>query len=225
MAWVTRTPSAPAGPPGILTSIMFSFSRFNGTTTSPVPRGAFVIDRLLGEPPEPPPANVSAIEPDVRGTTTIREQLAKHREHAVCASCHKRIDPPGFALESFDVIGAQRDWYRTRGSGKYVKKPRHPQAPKHFVQYRQGPNVDASGMTANGQTFADIREYKRLLLKDESAMARSLTRLLLTYSLGRHLGFSDRPAIERIVERARSEDYGLRSIVHAVVQSEIFRQP
>ena len=106
-----------------------------------------------------------------------------------------------------------------------MRKPRHAQAPNHFVQYRQGPDVDASGTTADGQPFADIREYKRLLLNDETAMARSLTQLLLTYSLGRHLGFSDRPQVERIVESARSKDYGLRSIVHEVVQSETFRQP
>src|ERR1700740_3447169 len=74
----------------------------NGTTTSPVPRGAFVMDRILGLPPEPPPANVPAIEPDVRGARTIREQLDKHRTNAACASCHAKIDPPGFALESFD---------------------------------------------------------------------------------------------------------------------------
>src|SRR6201984_2671932 len=77
----------------------------NGTTTSPVPRGAFVMDRLLGQPPEPPPPNIPAIEPDVRGAKTIREQLAKHRSIAACASCHAKMDPPGFALESFDVIG------------------------------------------------------------------------------------------------------------------------
>jgi hypothetical protein len=135
------------------------------------------------------------------------------------------MDPPGFALESFDVIGAQRDWYRTRGNGKYVDKPRHPQAPNHHVQYRQGPDVDASGTTADGQPFADIREFKQLLLKDDTAMARALARLLLTYSLGRHLGFSDRPEVERIVASAGENGHGLRSIIHEIAQSEIFRQP
>ena len=85
----------------------------NGTTTSPVPRGAFVMARLLGQPPEPPPPNIPAVEPDVRGATTIREQLAKHRSDATCASCHAKIDPPGFALESFDVIGGFRTRYRS----------------------------------------------------------------------------------------------------------------
>src|SRR5437764_10983288 len=73
----------------------------NGTTTSPVPRGSFVMDRLLGQPPEPPPPNIPAIEPDVRGAKTIREQLAKYRSHTACASCHAKMDPPGSALEPF----------------------------------------------------------------------------------------------------------------------------
>ena len=81
----------------------------NGTTTSPIVRGAWVLERILGTPPPKPPANISAIEPDIRGATTIREQLAKHRTEASCASCHREIDPPGFALESFDVIGGWRE--------------------------------------------------------------------------------------------------------------------
>jgi hypothetical protein len=166
---------------------------------------------------------VAAIEPDIRGATTIREQLARHREHESCNRCHRKIDPPGFALESFDVIGGQRQWYRTRGGGKSLRIPRHPQAPNHYVQYRQGLNVDASGTTADGQAFAGIREYKQLLLQDETAMARALTRLLLTYSLGRHLGFSDRPEVERIVSNVRSQGYRLRSLIHEVVQSQAFR--
>lgn len=210
---------------GVLTQASVLKVSADGTRTSPVLRGVWILKHLYGTPSPPPPPTVAAVEPDIRGATTIREQLAKHRDHESCNRCHRKIDPPGFALESFDVIGAQRDWYRTRGSGKYVRIPRHPQAPNHFVQYRQGPDVDASGATADGQTFADIREYKRLLLNDETALARSLTRLLLTYSLGRHLGFSDRPEVERIVEYAKSQSYGLRSIIHEVVQSETFRKP
>src|SRR2546428_10527039 len=90
---------------GFLTQAAILKVTANGTTTSPVPRGAFVMDRILGQPPDPPPASVPAIEPDVRGATTIREQLNKHRADASCAACHAKIDPPGFALESFDPIG------------------------------------------------------------------------------------------------------------------------
>jgi hypothetical protein len=210
---------------GVLTQASVLKVSADGTRTSPVLRGAWILKYLYGTPSPPPPPTVVAVEPDIRGATTIREQLAKHRDHDSCNRCHRKIDPPGFALESFDVIGAQREWYRTRGSGKYVMVPRHPQAPKHFVQYRQGPDVDASGTTPDGEPFADIREYKRLLLKDETAMARALTRLLLTYSLGRHLGFSDRPEVERIVASVRAKDQGLRSIIHEIVQSETFQAP
>ncbi|MBC8352678.1 MAG: DUF1592 domain-containing protein [Planctomycetes bacterium] len=210
---------------GILTQASVLKVSADGTRTSPVLRGAWILKHLYGTPSPPPPPTIEAIEPDIRGATTIREQLAKHREHESCNRCHRKIDPPGFALESFDVIGAERDWYRTRGSGKYVKVPRHPQAPRHFVQYRQGPDVDASGTMPDGRTFADIREYKQLLLEDEKALPISLARLLLSYSLGRHVGFSDRSEVDRIVGQAQKANYGLRSLVHEIVQSDVFKQP
>ena len=210
---------------GVLTQASVLKVSADGTRTSPVLRGAWILKYLYGTPSPPPPPTIAAIEPDIRGATTIREQLAKHREHESCNRCHQKIDPPGFALESFDVIGAQRDWYRTRGSGKYVTVPRHPQAPKHYVQYRQGADVDASGTMPDGRHFANIRDYKRLLLEDKTAMPRSLTRLLLTYSLGRQLGFSDRPEVERIVASVQPKKYGLRSLIHEIVLSETFRRP
>ena len=105
---------------GLLTMASVLKVTANGTSTSPVLRGAWVLDRILGTPPPRPPANVAALEPDIRGATTIREQLAKHRQVAMCASCHVKIDPPGFAMESFDVIGGWRENYRTTGNGKEV---------------------------------------------------------------------------------------------------------
>ena len=210
---------------GVLTQASVLKVSADGTRTSPVLRGAWILKYLYGTPSPPPPPMIAAIEPDIRGATTIREQLAKHREHESCNRCHQKIDPPGFALESFDVIGAQRDWYRTRGSGKYVQVPRHPQAPNHYVQYRQGADVDASGTMPDGRHFANIRDYKRLLLEDKTAMPRSLTRLLLTYALGRQMVFSDRPEVERIVASVMPKDYGLRSLIHEIVQSKTFRQP
>ena len=208
---------------GVLTQASVLKVSADGTRTSPVLRGAWILKHLYGTPSPPPPPTINAIEPDIRGATTIREQLAKHREHVSCNRCHRKIDPPGFALESFDVIGANRDWYRTRGRGKYVKKPRHPQAPNHSVQYRRGLDVDSSGTMPDGRKFANIREYKRLLLKDKLTMPKSLTRLLLSYSLGRHLGFSDRAEIDRIVRKLREKEYGLRSLIHEIVQSKTFR--
>lgn len=197
----------------------------DGTSTSPVLRGVWILKNLYGTPPKPRPSSVEAIEPDIRGATTIREQLAKHREHTSCNRCHRFIDPAGFALESFDVIGGWRTWYRTRQNGKYLKTLLHPQAPRQTVRYRQGLNVDSTGVLPDGRKFADIREYKQLLLDDETAMPRSLARLLLTYSLGREPGFSDRPEVESIVSISGANNYGLRSLIHEVVQSDAFRRP
>lgn len=210
---------------GVLTQASVLKVSADGTRTSPVLRGAWILENLFGTPSPPPPPTIAAIEPDIRGATTIREQLAKHRDDQSCNRCHQKIDPPGFALESFDVIGGQRDWYRTAQAGKYLQIPRHPQAPKHYVRYRQGPDVDASGTMPDGSTFTGIRDYKHLLLADETIMARPLTRLLLTYSLGRNLGFSDRPEVEQIVSSVKNQNYGLRSIIHEVVASPTFRQP
>ncbi len=210
---------------GVLTQASVLKVSADGTRTSPVLRGAWVLENLYGTPSPPPPPTIEAIEPDIRGATTIREQLAKHRHHESCNRCHRKIDPPGFALECFDVIGGERDWYRVAQGGKPVKKPLHPQAPKHSVRYRQGPEVDASGTLADGRRFSGIREYKELLLEKDAAMPQALTRLLLTYSLGRSLGFSDRPEVDRIVASVKPSDYGLRSIIHAIVASPAFRQP
>ena len=105
---------------GVLTMASVLKVTANGTYTLAGHRGVWVMERILGTPPPKPPDDVPAIEPDMRGATTIREQLAKHRQVASCATCHAKIDPPGFALESFDVIGGWRENYRTTGNGKPV---------------------------------------------------------------------------------------------------------
>lgn len=208
---------------GLLTQASVLKVSADGTRTSPVLRGVWILKHLFGTPAPPPPPSVVAVEPDIRGATTIREQLEKHRSDHSCNRCHRKIDPPGFALESFDVIGAQRDWYRTR-KGKWVNQRIHAWS-RQGVLYRRGPDVDSSGAMPDGRTFGDIREYKRLLLEDGSAMARSLTRLLLTYGTGRPMGFSDRAEIEQIVDDLKSKDHGFRSLIHAVTQSKIFQSP
>jgi hypothetical protein len=168
--------------------------------------------------------DVEAVEPDIRGATTIREQLAKHRQRPECASCHVRIDPPGFALESFDVIGGWRDWYRSLGAGERVDRYVDANANVR-VRYRKGPPVDPSGEALGGRAFADIRAFKKILLEDKDAIARCLAGKLLTYGTGRGMGFSDRPELERIVAAARTANYGFRRLLHEVVQSEAFRRP
>jgi hypothetical protein len=184
----------------------------NGTTTSPVYRGVWVLRNLLGRPPDPPPPNAGAIEPDIRGAKTIREQLAKHRQVAVCSWCHIKIDPPGFALENFDVIGGWREKYRVISGPNAALK-------------RDGPKVEADAALPDGRAFQNIDELKKLLLEDKNQVARCLTEKLLVYATGRTPRFSDRAVVAEIVARIQARDYGLRSLIHEVVQSRIFTNP
>lgn len=202
---------------GVLTMASVMKVTANGTTTSPVMRGAWVLDRILGTPPAPPPEGVSAIDPDIRGATTIREQLAKHRSTAACASCHSKIDPPGFALESFDCIGGWRDNYRVTGNGKTVI------VDGRRMSYHEGKPVDPSDVTEDGEPFRNIDEFRQLLLRDKDQLARSLATKLMTYATGGAPTTADRAEIDAIVARVRDQNYGFRSLVHEVVQSALFQ--
>jgi hypothetical protein len=217
---------------GLLTQAAVLKVTANGTTTSPVKRGAWVQRKILGQPPNPPPPDIAAVEPDVRGTTTVRELLAKHRDQAVCASCHSRIDPPGFALESFDVIGGWRDRFRTtagKDSPDLAKAyPSHlaPDGafPKHHpIGYRLGLPVDAAGEISDGRKFAGIDEFKKLLLRDERQIARNLVGQLVTYATGAPPNFGDRAAVEDVLSKTATSRHGVRSLILEVVQSPMFR--
>jgi hypothetical protein len=194
---------------GFLTQASVLKVTANGTTTSPVKRGAWVMTRLIGKPPQPPPPNIPALEPDTRGATTIREQLAKHRAQESCAACHRNIDPPGFALESFDVMGGWRDKYRAIGSAEPVKGIGHNGLNYHFSI---GPSVDCTG-EFDGNSFGDVRELKRLMLRDEKQLARNFVRQLIVYATGAPIQFSDRPQIEQLLTRTRAKDYGIRTLI------------
>ena len=215
-----RKAMLPADSPrgGLLTQASIHKITANGTTTSPIPRGNFVLTNLLGQPAPPPPPGIAGLEPDTRGTTTIREQLDAHRSNPVCANCHRTIDPPGFALESFDPIGGFRTTYRAsggevdRGDGRMVPAP-----------YTEGLPVDPSGVTPAGDAFAGIREYKELLGREVDQIARHLASNLLTFSTGAEIEFADRDSVERIVEQGRAEGHPVRKMIHRVVQSDLFR--
>ena len=201
---------------GVLTQASVLKVTANGTTTSPVTRGVWVLDKLLGQAPSPPPPGTPAVEPDIRGATTIREQLEKHRSVESCARCHSRIDGPGFALEEFDVIGGHRDWYRSLGEkGERVAKTR----------YRVGPPVEKGGQLHDGRTFSNFLEFRQLLLDDREAVARALAEKLLIYGCGRPVTAADRRSIEAVVAAARADNFGLRSLIHAVVESDLFLAP
>jgi hypothetical protein len=192
----------------------------NGTTTSPVVRGAYVLSRLLGTPPDPPPPNVPSIEPDIRGATTIREQLERHRNEAQCASCHSRLDPPGFALESFDVTGRRRTAYRVIPGSSQEKVVKRPGSDVRY--YTHGSNVNAAYQLADGRAFTDIDEFQQLLLNDEDQIARCFLEKLITHATGAPPQFADQQIIEAILQRTHQQGHGLRTLVHEVVQSSLF---
>lgn len=206
---------------GLMTQASVLKVTANGTTSSPVTRGAWVMDRLLGTHIPPPPPSVQAIESDIRGASTIREQLALHRSHQSCNICHLKIDPAGFALENFDVMGAWREQYRTtpEGNGVLVSGIGH----NGFInRYRLGPKVDASGTLPDGQTFTNILELKQILLTEEHLLARNLVSELMIFATGAPIRFSDREKLEAIIRKSKPRNYGVRTLIHEVVKSSLF---
>jgi mono/diheme cytochrome c family protein len=210
---------------GLMTQAAVLKVTANGTTTSPVLRGTWIMERILGMPPPPPPPSVPAVEPDTRGAKTIREQLAKHREVESCNACHRLIDPTGFALEQFDILGGQRERYRAVDHDAKDKPKSPPGFGKNgqpFIFHLAQP-VDCSGELWDGRRFADVRELKALLLTDERLIARNVLRQLLTWGTGAAERFGDRARVEAILDEAAKQQYGVRTLIHGLVQSTLFR--
>jgi hypothetical protein len=189
----------------------------DGAKTSPILRGNWINEKILGITPPAPPSDVPKIEPDIRGATTIRAQLARHRDTPACMACHSLIDPPGFALETFDVIGGWRDYYRVPTStGQIIEL----QPSKKRVH--RGLPVEAGYTMPDGRAFANVDEYKALLLEDPDGLARALTEKLLTYATGARVQFADREEVDRIVQAIRADNYGLRSLILHIIDSRLF---
>jgi hypothetical protein len=169
----------------------------DGTTTSPVVRGVFINERILGEHIPPPPPGVPAIEPDIRGATSIRDQLDKHRNNESCASCHQTIDPPGFALENYDPVGIWRSAYGLGGKGA---------------------KVNPTGITPDGATFTDLTTWQQIYTHRPQHLARGFATHFLTYATGAPPRFSDEAALDEIAKKT----INLRSIIREVVLSDIF---
>ena len=215
----TRKVALPVDSPrgGFITQASVLKVTANGTVTSPVHRGVWILDRILGSPVPPPPPNVPAVEPDISGAATIREQLAKHQQIAVCASCHKKIDPFGFALENFDAIGGWRENYRILTSETKAIRDND-----RWVVYRHGPAVECEVVLPGSEGYTGVREFKSILLRDQTAIARGFTERLFSYAIGRRPRFSDRARIANIVERSKGNNHGLRTLMEELAASEAF---
>lgn len=171
----------------------------NGIDTSPVVRGVWMLENILGTPPSPPPADVEPLDPDIRGAKSIRDQLRKHRETPSCYDCHRKIDPLGFALENFDPIGRWRS--------NYARKTK----------------IDASGELPGGERFEDVVGLKRILVKRQDQFARALAETLLAYGAGRRLTPADRPQVDQLLKDLRAREYRMRDLIHLVVSSDLFQ--
>ena len=183
---------------GLIGHGTFLTASANGVDTSPVVRGIYVLEKVLGYSPPPPPPDVPLIEPDIRGAVSIRDQLLKHRNVATCAECHRKIDPLGFALENYDAIGGWRDEY----DGKV--------------------SIDSSGKLPDGDSFETPAEFQDALMRRKDQFTRCITEKLLAYALGRELEVSDRPVIDEIVREISSSGKGLRDLIQEIVASRSF---
>ncbi len=216
-----RRIAVPKGSPlgGLLTQGAILKVTSSGTSTSPVLRGAWIMDRILGEPPTPPPPGVPAVEPDIRGAKTIRELLAMHTRSETCASCHAKFDPAGLALENFDVVGRWRTHYRGTAEGERVSGIDHT---GHDFSYTLAGAVDASGTLADGRHFRDIRDLKTIFAANPRQLARNLLHQLTVYATGTPVRFSDRAEIEKVLDSCATDGYRTRDLIHALVRSRIF---
>jgi hypothetical protein len=203
---------------GVLGMAAFSFMGSNGHQTSPVERGAWVLRKLLNDPPPPAPANVPSLNRLEEKLLTSRERLLVHQEEPQCASCHRKIDPIGFGLENLDPAGRWREEEK-------IKATFHPPgAPPHVrkTESKRVP-VDPSSALHKGPAFSGFEELRGLIAERPDAFARGLSAALVEYALGRTCGFSDEPLLESMVSHIRERGYGLRDLVCFLTASDAFQ--
>jgi hypothetical protein len=178
----------------------------NGEHSSPIERGAWVLRKLLNDPPPPAPANVPQLSRLEGRVLTTRERLVAHQEQPQCASCHRKIDPIGFGLENFDAVGQWRteDSYERPG-----------QARKTWA-------VEPAGVFHKGPSFASYHELRDLIQARTEDFSRAFSTALLQYALGRPVSFSDETLVERMVSEAKTQDFALRSFILTLVRSDAF---
>jgi hypothetical protein len=217
MRKVTLPKDSPLG--GLLTQAAVLKVSANGTNTSPVVRGAWVMERLIGQPPPPPPTSVPAVEPDIRGAKTIRDLLALHTKSKSCAACHARFDPVGLALENFDILGGWRTHYRGLEEGQRITGI---DRAGHSYSYTIATPVDSAGKLLDGRTFQNINDLKTLIATDPRQLARNLLHQFTIYATGTPVRFSDRPEIESLLNTCAKNNYPIRDLLQALIQSPIF---
>jgi hypothetical protein len=195
---------------GIMTQGAMLTITSNGTRTSPVKRGTWLLKNLLGSDPGLPVANVGEIAPKVPGIdkATVRQRLAIHRELPQCGRCHEKIDPLGFALENFNAAG---QWREQEGFGY-----------KGRIQ-RDDPRVDATARLPDGTVIEGVEGLREALLERQELFLNCLAGKLFAYALGRELGLADRPAVQAAIEAMQRENLSLRSLIQAVVSSRVFQ--
>jgi mono/diheme cytochrome c family protein len=178
----------------------------DGTRTLPMRRGSWVLRELFNDPPNNPPPNAGEIQPNTAGKNlTVRQRLDLHRRNDICASCHAKLDPYGLALENYDAIGQWRD--RFNGEG---------------FRGSNGPVLDVSGKLHDGTAFVTLKDYKAGLMKQKDNFARAFSVKMLTYALGRPVGYTDRNVIDALTDALKKNDYRIQSLVYAIVASEPF---
>ncbi|MCU0707894.1 MAG: DUF1592 domain-containing protein [Pirellula sp.] len=204
---VSISPEIPRG--GVMTHASILTTTSNGTRTSPVKRGTWILKNILGTDPGLPVANAGEIAPKVPGIdkATVRKRLEIHRELPQCARCHDKIDPLGFALENFDASG----FYRKQEGFGYQGRIE-----------RDDPVIDATSQLPDGTKIDGIHGLQRELLKKEELFLACLTSKMMTYALGRELTLADRPAVQQTVQLLQRSDRSLRSLIHTIVSSKSF---
>jgi hypothetical protein len=211
-----RRVALPAGSErgGLLGMAAVLFMGGNGERTSPVERGAWVLRKLLNDPPPPAPANVPQLARLAGKVLTTRERLAAHQHEPQCASCHRKIDPVGYGLENFDAVGLWRtqDSFQLRDeNGKPVKD-----ASKTWL-------IEASATLHKGPAFQDYHQLRDIVASRVDAFSRGLSMALIEYALGRPVGFRDEVLLEAMLAQAKAKGYGMQEFVRALVSSEEFR--
>ena len=188
---------------GMITQAAFLTAGSNGERSSPVIRGAMVMEKLLHDKPAPPPPNVPELSAASKQPKSNREMVQLHQKQAVCASCHKKMDVIGFGLENFDTTGRWRDTER-------VGRKRVP--------------IQPAGTLPGGQDFSDVEELKQLLLHNEEKLAQELVESILAYGLGRTIEFSDSNHVAKLLAELQLDGFRMRSAIKRIVASSLFRK-